>query len=649
MLTGKRAFDAEDVSLTLARVLERDPDLAALPAVVPPRLRRVIEVCLRKDPRQRLHSMGDVRLALEGVFETAAPAMTVEQGPARRPLWIRLAPYAALTAMAAAAVAFVALRPGQLPQVTRFQIHAPTGSTLPLGTPAVSPDGRTIAYTMTDAQGVTRIHVRPLDRIETRVLPGTENAIHPFWFADGRSLAFATIPDNYLKQVDVGAGSPRTLFYVPGPWHGTANQDGTLLVVAGGGISRWTNGEKPVLVPRPNGEPAGAFPFFLPDGQRYLILENSNERASIRLASLGSRERTLVVDTVNGAALMTRTPVGKSYLLFVRNSDLVAQEFDETAGVVRGSSKVIVNDIGLVANPPLRPAVGASNGVLAYQSGGVADVPPLMWVNRSGGEVQRLSRRASVRDPRLSANGERVLGTRFGTGLSEIWITDLQRGASTQITFSRSAFDAVWSPDGTKIAYRRVDGAAVIAGIDGSGERQIAKAVNRLWDWSRDGRMVLLGISGGFTIVPMNGSEKSIVIPPLSGRLREGYFSPDGRYIVLVSDESGRDEVYVQAMPPASFRTKISINGGILPRWRADGRELFFVSPDSTMMSVDINTGATFSAGIPRELFKAASGRNLIYGYAVRNDGQQFLMPGRDVQAETWPITVVLNWWAELE
>src|SRR4029453_10561515 len=157
------------------------------------------------------------------------------------------------------------------------------------------------------------------------------------------------------------------------------------LVIAGGGISRWNNGEKPVLVPRPEGEPAGAFPFFLPDGQRYLILENSNERASIRLASLGSRERTLVVDTVNGAALMTRTPVGKSYLLFVRNSDLVAQEFDETAGVVRGSPKVIVNAIGLGANPPLRPAVGASSGVLAYQTGGIADVAPLVWVNRSGG------------------------------------------------------------------------------------------------------------------------------------------------------------------------------------------------------------------------------------------------------------------------
>ena len=153
----------------------------------------------------------------------------------------------------------------------------------------------------------------------------------------------------------------------------------------------------------------------------------------------------------------------------------------------------------------------------------------------------------------------------------------------------------------------------------------------------------------GFTIVRVTDEQKPIVLQPPRGTVREGYFSPNGRYIAFVSDESGRDEVYIQAMPPASFRTKISINGGVLPRWRADGKELFFVSPDSNMMSVNVNTDATFSAGIPRPLFTAGGGPGLVEGYAVRADGQQFLMPGRDAQAETWPITVVLNWWAELE
>jgi Tol biopolymer transport system component len=649
MLTGKRAFDAEDVSVTLARVLERDVDLSGLPAPVPPRLRRVIELCLRKDARQRLHAIGDVRLALDGVFETPAVVTKVEPAVAPRPLWLRLAPIAALTAVAGAAIGYLALRPAPAPQVLRFQIHAPAGSTLPLGTPAISPDGRTIAYTVTDADGMTRIHVRPLDRLDTRVLPGTENAVHPFWFADGRSLGFTTLPDNYLKQIEVGAGSPRTLFNVAGPWHGTANLEGTLLVLAGGGISRWSNGQQPVLVPRRDGDSSGAFPFFLPDGQRFLILVNATPSGSIQLARVNSPERTHVVDTVNGAALMTRTPMGKSYLLFVRNTDLLAQEFDETAGVVRGAPKVIVNDIGLVANPPLRPAVGAANGVLAFQTGGVAEVPQLIWLNRSGAEVQRLTRGASVRNPRLSGDGERLVGTRFGSG-SDIWITELARGASTQITFLRNAFDPVWSPDGKKIAYRRSDGTAVIVGVDGSGERQIAKTVGRLWDWSADGRMVLAGLSGGFTMIPLDDGEKPTNIQPPNGRLRDGHFSPNSRYYAFVSDESGRDEVYVQAVPPSSFRTKISIDGGIAPRWRRDGKELFFLSPSSTLMSVDVNAGAAFSTGVPRELFKTAGGPNLAFGgYVVSRDGQQFLMPGRDSQTDTWPITVVLNWWSELE
>ena len=652
MLTGKRAFEADDVSLTLARVLERDVDLTALPATVPARVRQVIAVCLRKDPRQRLQAIGDVRLALEGVFETASPVATIKAAAAR-PLWLRVAPFAALTAVAAAVIGYIALRPEPLPQVTRFQIHAPPDSTLPLGTPAISPDERTIAYTVADSQGVVRLHVRPIDRIETRVLPATENAIHPFWFADGRSLAFATVPDNYLKLIDVDAGSARTLFSVTGPWHGTSNQDDTVLFPEGGGINRWANGQKPVLdLPRQAGVTGGGFPFFLPDGKRFLVVVTTSLGTSIHLATLGSPVSSVVVEAADGAALMTRTPTGKSYLLFLRATDLLVQEFDETAGVVRGSPKVLVTDVGLVANPPIRPTVGVSGGILAYQTGGAVDVTPLSWVNRAGVEVGTLTREGSVRQPRLSPDGGRLLGSRFDAGSSDLWVTDLRRGSSTRVTFSGPAFDGVWSADGSKVAYRRRGGEGVaVAGADGSGEQRVTDPVGRLWDWSPDGRTLLATVGSAFRFIPVDGQQKPIEVQPLSGRLRDGHFSPNGSHIVFVSDESGRDEVYVQATPPATFRTKISINGGILPRWRADGKELFFVSPaDESMMAVDVDTGASFSAGIPRPLFKTG-GRPYIVasGYAVRADGQQFLMPGRVTQADTWPITVVLNWWAELE
>jgi dipeptidyl aminopeptidase/acylaminoacyl peptidase len=349
--------------------------------------------------------------------------------------------------------------------------------------------------------------------------------------------------------------------------------------------------------------------------------------------------------------LLTRTPTGKTYLLFVRTGDLLVQEFDETAGVVRGSPKVLVTGIGLVANPPLRPTVDVRSGVLAYQTGGVAEVPPLTWVNRSGIEAGRLTREASVAEPRLSSDGDRLLGRRFDLGSSVIWVTDLRRGASTRITFSSAAFDGVWSPDGSKVAFRR-SGAlgVVVAGADGSSERRVADPVDRLWDWSPDGHTLIATVATGLALIRVDGTQKPVVVQAPRGRIRNASFSPNGNYIALVSDETGRDEVYVQALPPATFRTKVSITGGALPRWRADGKELFFVSTDdgSPMMAVDVDTGAMFSAGIPRPLFKTGGGPNLVGGYEVRADGQQFLMPGRTAQ-ETWPITVVLNWWAELE
>jgi Tol biopolymer transport system component len=651
MLTGRRAFDAGDVSLTLARVLERDVDLTALPTTVPPRVRQVIAVCLRKDPRQRLHAMGDVRLALDGVFETVAP--TIEPVGLRRPLWTRIAPFAAVTAVAAAAVGVVALRPDPPTQVTRFQIHAPPGSTLPLGTPAISPDERTIAYTVTDAQRVTRIHVRLLDRVETRALPGTENGLHPFWVAGSRTLAFAAMPDGYVRQVDADAGSARTLFNTSSPWHGTSNLDGTLLVSVGRGISRWTAGQKPVLeLQLQEGESATGFPFFLPDGQRFLTFVTSSKGTAIHLARLGSQERSVVVDPADGAALMARAPTGKSYLFFVRATDLLVQEFDETAGVVRGSPKVLVTDVGMVANPPLLPTVGVSGAVLAYQTGGVADVTPLAWLDRSGAEVEKLTKEASVAQPRLSPDGRRLLGSRFDIGTSGLWVADLQRGSSTRITFSGGAFEGVWSPQGTKVAYRRsANLGLLVANADGSGEQRVANSVGRLWDWSPDGRTLLTSLTGGLALINVDGAQKPIMVPGRGGRQRDASFSPSGNYIAFVSDETGRDEVYVQATPPATAWTKISINSGILPRWRSDGKELFFVSPadDLTMMAVDVDTGTAFSAGVPRPLFKTAGGQGLITGYAVRADGQRFLMPQRDAQPTTAPITVVLNWWAELE
>ena len=217
-----------------------------------------------------------------------------------------------------------------------------------------------LAYTVNDSNGVTRIHVRPLDRIESRVLPGTEGAQHPFWSPDGRSLAFVTLPSRRLMRIDIEAGAPRFLSNeVLGPWHGTWNQNGDILFLLPDGPARVSvegGAATPVTsVDQQRGRFGAGFPFFLRDGQRFLIRVNTGNRSSIQLGNLGSMATTMVIDDVESAPILAPTPIGTTYLLFLRAPDLMAQEFDETSGTVRGAPVVLVSDIGQVASPTPPP------------------------------------------------------------------------------------------------------------------------------------------------------------------------------------------------------------------------------------------------------------------------------------------------------
>ena len=367
MLTGQRAFGGDEMSEVFASVLAREPALAAMPEQVPERIRKVVAACLRKDPRQRVHDIADARLALEGVFETA---VRVESAPvaARAPLWVRAAPYVAMAALAVA-LAVVAWRPEPVPEVVRFQVHAPPGETLPLGVPAVSPDGRTLAYVVEAADRVRRLHVRDLDSVETRVLPGTEGALYSFWAPDGRSLAFVSVPDRVLRRVDIRAGSPRDLVSdIRGPWHGAWGPGGDLLHLAVDGVARASADGGTATATQLLVE-GGGFPFFLPDGERFLLF--NYDLGSIELATIGTEARTTVLENVESAPVLAPTPGGMTYVLYMLVPDLMAQEFDEASGTVRGEPIVVVSDIAQVALPAVRPAVGVSpGGVLAYQTGG---------------------------------------------------------------------------------------------------------------------------------------------------------------------------------------------------------------------------------------------------------------------------------------
>src|SRR5215467_5575947 len=353
LLTGERLFKGDEAADTLAQVLTKEPDWDRAPVQV----QRLLQRCLEKDPKKRLRDIGEARYLLDN--SVTAPKRS----------W--LAWTAALLAVAAAGFAALWLRPAPLPQVMRFEIHAPPGSALPLGTPAISPDGRTIAFTVTDPDGKRRIHLRSIDRIETRALPGTEGAFHPFWSPDGRSLAFAVAdPQPHLKRIDVAGGAARNLVEMLLPWQGAWGQNDQILCNCGGTISR-IPAEGGPQTPIPRGEEYRiGHPYFLEDGKRFLV-RVGGEKSSIQLATLDSTERTIVLDDAESAPILAPTPQGKIYLLYLRESDLFGQEFEERSGTLRGKPALVVSNVGRVAAGLSGAAVGVSPaGILAYQTGG---------------------------------------------------------------------------------------------------------------------------------------------------------------------------------------------------------------------------------------------------------------------------------------
>ncbi len=653
LLTGTRPFKGEDVSETLVAVIRDEPDLSK----APPTARRLLERCLEKDPKQRLRDIGEARHMIEEPSAIAVSAST--WGTLRYRLgWI----ISGVLAVAAAGFAALWLRPAPLPQVMRFEIHAPPGGTLPLGTPAVSPDGRTLAFTVNDPAGISRIHLRGIDRVETRVLPGTEGAVHPFWSPDGRSLAFAASGDgsspSHLKRIDVEGGAVLDLIRTGGPWHGAWNQYGEILFPDAGIMRISAQGGPATRVLTPDGtqgspSPLG-HPFFLQDGKRFLVLVSGGGKSSIQLTMLGSTNRTMVLDDVESGPILAPTPEGKTYLLYLRESDLYGQAFDERSGTLRGNPVLVVSNVGRVANPAVRATVGASPaGILAYQTGGAFDRGQLTWFDRTGKRHEALPEEASGRSPEISPGGSLLAVRRTNaSGSQNIWITDLARNSPSRLTFGTGRdTSAVWSPDEKRLAYLSLaakDGGVYILDMQDPSKRQLIQRGVAPTSWSLDGKYLLLASPlGSMTLLPFIGDQKPIPVGSRNGRSSQGRISPDGKFIAFTSDESGQPEVEVQPMPPGAGQTKVSIGGGRYPRWRRDGKELFFVSADLWIMAVAIKPGPPFSAGVPHRLFQMNGGADPS-SYDVRGDGQMFLIYVPQGEARDATITVVVNWWAEL-
>jgi serine/threonine protein kinase/Tol biopolymer transport system component len=708
MLTGQPAFPGTDVSEVLAGVIKSDVAWSALPAETPPKLRTLLQRCLHKDPRQRLRDIGDARIEIDEM--RAAPTLELEVSTTvHRVTRERLAWAVAGAAVVMALVAGVMSyrRPTAEPdtRVYRTSILSPPGGSIPAvlvpsARFALSPDGRRLAFVGAEdpqgtlgeilAGGVTRLWVQSLDGLTAEPLPGTEGAIGPFWSPDSRFIGFRS--GQKVKIIDTAGGPPLTLADTSGTHTGTWNQDGVILfsstavsspirkVSASGGPS------SPVTtLNADNGETQHWDPFFLPDGRHFLYLAIGSKASpaspnGIYVTALDSNERKLLVPGGSNAMY------AQGRLFFLRGQTLMTQPFDVERLELTGDAVAIAEQVITGGGSGIRGAYTVSQtGILAYQAGsaeigGNADpVSQLVWFDRSGKQIGTLGDRARFRNVELAPDGQRASVAIFDTArrTRDLWLADVARGLRTRFTFDpANEADSIWSPDGSSIVfsanrkgpddlYQRASSGA------GTEEELLADDQNKYpLDWSPDGRFILFSVvrnsaaaDEDLWILPMFGDRKPFPFDQTPFSEPVGLFSPDGRWIAYVSNESGRSEVFVapfqqSGVAPAAAaqsatggKWQVSTAGGDWPRWRRDGNEIFYLAPDNKLMVASVNgQGSTFQVGAVRPLFDLRAVTNQGSMYDVAADGQRFLvatLAEEDLPAPV-PITLVVNWQAAL-
>jgi Tol biopolymer transport system component len=677
MLAGRRGYEAEDVSETLAAVLTREVDWSALPAGLPPRLHTLLRDCLVRDPKQRLRDIGDARRALDQII-SGAPDAAAGLAPAAPPPSRRtgIVPWAVagLALIGAVALAFVHFREAPAPrQLVRFTILPPDKTSF--GGFALSPDGRYLAFVTSEGsvfgvQGTSKLWVRAMDSLEARSLPGTEGLSfiqdQLFWSPDSAFIGF--VIQGSLKKVPVNGGPSETLatFRRPG-FRGSWGRAGKILLADNAGALQYVpeGGGAPVDVANAvPGEPR-LQPQFLPDGRQFLYYVAGGKSNGIHVAALDSATppKRLVSDSTV-ARYVPPTAAGQSgHLLFVRETTLMAQAFDPVTSTLTGSTFPVAESVG-------RFSV-SENGAVAYASGAATPRPQVLaWLDRSGKQVGTEGPPADYRDLRLSPDERSVVFTSTdpNTNNVDIWVLDLIRGVPTRITFDPAIDNLpIWSHDGRRILWpSRRSGAFDLfikhASGAGNDERFLAMGTINGWgtDWSTDGKFILYQKPGEHTgqdlwIAPQGANLSDDQRKPfayLDSRFNESnaVFSPDGRWIAYESDESGRAEVYVQTLPLTNQKIQISTGGGANAAWSKTGGELFYLAANRELTAVPYRvSGTTFEPGTAKALF-AIPGNVTRRAYAVTRDGRRFLVPkAMENTAAAEPVTVFLNWQAGLK
>ena len=652
ILSGKRAFEGASAASVIAAILEREPT----PLDLHPPLGRVIAKCLAKDPDERFQNARDLKYNLTLAMEPRSPV------PLRSN---RILPAALAVALALGATGgwFVA-RDRKTPtpdQPVRFQLMPPEGTQFEPGHMALAPDGHTLAF-VARVKGQTGLWIRHLAQTGGRAIPGTEGASAPFWSPDGKSVAY--LAGGKLWRVDPSGGAPFAIceatLYGSGAW----SPDGTIILA--GGTSRGllrvpANGGVPEQLTRldsTRGETGHNWPQLIEGGRLlYWIRSVKTEYTGVYAASLAKPgERKLVV------ASSRRGWYAEGQLFWSSGSTLMAQPLDLDRMQLVGAPHQVANPIGGGTVIGQLNLALVSGELLLYAAS--TSAVQLTWFDRSGKQLGTVGEPGGIGTPSFSPDGNRLVVSRE----NDLWLVELQRNVWSRFTLDqRSHALPVWSPDGRWIAYR--SGATyrlVRKESSGNGPEEAMTGLGSPQnpsDWSRDGRWIVHTEPGGETQLDLSvlrvpspgassGPAQSRIYLRTKANERLGQFFPGStpHWIIYQSDESGRDEIYGQTFPEPRGKVQISTKGGSYPAWSPDGREIFYLSPESKMMAVSVRvTPDSLTPAPPRELFEARWARTALdTPYTVAPDGQRFLVRASASNA-VQPLQVILNWPALLK
>jgi Tol biopolymer transport system component len=680
LLSGRRAFSLDTAPETMAAILnEHPPDLSAAAGSISPALVRIVDRCLEKSPSERFQTASDLAFALDGLSDASSVSTAARVGRHRvHRTWLAWGAAALLLAtLAPLAYQHVRERPAA-PSAVRFQIP-PTVEFAGPGNFSLSPDGRHLAFAGRGSDGIARLWIRTMDSLEVRPLPGSELVgvtPPPFWSPDGRFIAFDA--GGKLKKLDVSGGLPQTLCDLAGSVAvgGSWNRDGDIIFGNFGGLLRVRDSggvASPVTALDPSRkEEFHLLPTFLPDGRHFVYLRvspSAPESSGTYIGTLDAKPEAQSAQRLMpygiGLTYAAAADSSPGRLLFLREGTLMAQPFDARRLALAGEPVPVAERVGSFRDGGYFSA--SANDVLVYRT---ADTDfQLTWFDRQGAVSGRASEPGGFRSVALSPDGARAVASRtnpLDTTQADLWLFDFSRGSgAARLTLGSGIAEfPVWSQDGKRIVFTFNNSSLRQKLASGEGDEEEllrSNSAGALYanSWSPDGRFLLYATyvatasnTGSLDLLVLPGDDSKPVAFVRTGcgfHEEQGRFSPNGRWVAYVSNQSGVSEVYVRefaadfggGVASTGGSVLVSRGGGTAPRWRGDGRELFYLAPNGKMMAVEAMAGQEFQVGTPTPVFQTPPGA--IVG-DVTADGKRFLLVTPVGPSASVPFTVVLNW-----